>query len=153
MMETALSQARRGQLKQALAVFDRVLAESPYHPRRATMATFYYRRGLELMKAGKDASAARFFTKAVHLSPGGEFVKRARGSRSLVEARKAAQTPEARWMLIDALAHSPDLEEARSLLGELERGRERRGLLIGGIGCGGALFLAFGLLVVRRRLR
>jgi hypothetical protein len=153
-LDLALKRAEGGELKRAVAAFDRVLAENPFHPRRGEMARHYYARGQQLLKADKPGAAVMLLTKAVLLHPAGTFAERARAQLALAEARTAKGSAATRkWQLITVIARSPKLQAARKELESIQRNERRRVWLAAGIGGAAAVLVILALMIVRRRLR
>lgn len=149
----AMAASRTGSLDQAIARFDAILAAHPFHPERASMAPFYFRKGRELLASGKLNEAQAILTKAIHLDPDAGFVREARARRALAEALADRQlTSESEWKLRAALRLQPGLEQARIALRAYERRQQNRLWLAGGVGGGIAMVLLLGLTFVRRRL-
>lgn len=149
----ALKLARAGKLSQGLRRMDIVLARDPFHPRRAEMAPFYYRRARQLLEQGAPERAAALFTKALHLAPSASFADQARGRRALAEAASRHTLDSAReWKLRMALAWAPDLTQAREMLAEVEARQARRLWLAAGVGGLVSLLLVLGLVYIRRRI-
>jgi hypothetical protein len=149
----AMAASKTGSLDQAITRFDGILAAHPFHPERASMAPFYFRKGRELLASGKLNEAQAILTKAIHLDPGAAFVREARARRDLAGALADRQlTSESEWKLRAALRLQPGLEQARIALRAYERRQQQRLWLAGGVGGGVAMVLLLGLTFVRRRL-
>jgi hypothetical protein len=149
----AMAASKTGSLDQAIRRFDRILAAHPFHPERAAMAPFYFRKGRELLASGKLAEAESLLTKAIHLDPEAGFVREARARRALAEALSDRRmTSESEWKLRAALKLQPGLEQARIALRAYERRQQHRLWLAGGVGGGVAMVLLLGVVWVRRRV-
>jgi tetratricopeptide (TPR) repeat protein len=150
---SALQLAEKGDLDGALARLDRILAVEPYHGQRGAMAPLYFNRGRNALAAGRLEEAQTYFTKAVHLDPGAEFVREAKARRSLAEAlADRSMSTESEWKLRAALRQEPGLRQATLALAAYERRQQLRLWWASGIGGGIALSLIFGLTLLRRRV-
>ena len=153
-LRDAVALARGGELEDALARFDMILAASPFHPGRAEMAPHYHQRGKELFEKGKMRQATLYLTKAIHLAPSGDLVVKARAMRLVAEAiLSPAGSPARETRLRQALALVPGQQRATWELDRLHSRYRSRLTMAGGVGGALALALVFGITLALRRAR
>jgi len=151
--QQALALSKKGGGESAMARYEQLLAQDPYHPQREAMAPFYYERGKQLLERGQFSEASLMFTKALHLAPAAPFVADAKGRRALaIVLGEKSVTSEEAWQLRAAVALSPQLERAKQLLRDYQRRQQLRLWVAGGVGVVAASLLLVGLALLRRRL-
>lgn len=153
--------AEAGDWAGATAAYDRILAEAPEHPERASMATAYFQYGMALEREKKWREAAAAYSKAHGLAPEAEHANaalaghyfalgralQAEGKDGTTVLRRAAGMAPER---AEALANGSD--EDAAVLGPGHAGSGYRWMLYAGVaGCAGALVLLILGMAVRQR--
>ena len=152
-VQAALALGKKGDLKRALASFNKILASTPDHPSRDEMSPHYYTSGVRLMQAGRLREAYLHLSKAIHLTPGAKFVNDARARCLLAESLMDRDMPalHREWKLGRAVELSPTLADARLALNRVHNKQRQRLFLAGGMGGGMVLSLLLGLALLWRR--
>ncbi len=162
--QQAVGAAERGDLAAATAAYDRILAEAPEHPQRASMAETYLAHGLALEREQAWREAAAAYSKAHALLPNDSAEAKAAlaghyytlgkalaadGKASSTWLRRAAELDPERSANAatsgnDSGGDDPDASSAPAV---------RWMLYAGAAGCVGAIFLFILGVVVRQRDR
>ncbi|HWN69301.1 MAG TPA: hypothetical protein VNM90_16790, partial [Haliangium sp.] len=153
--------AEAGDWAGATAAYDRILAEAPDHPDRASMASAYvqHARALEREKKWREAAAA--YSKAHGLAPEAEHASAALAGHYFALGRALqAEGKDGTTLLRRAAGMAPERAEAlengsdedAAVLGPGRVGSEYRWMLYAGVaGCAGALVLLILGMAVRHR--
>ncbi|HZU81731.1 MAG TPA: hypothetical protein VE987_02390 [Polyangiaceae bacterium] len=156
-LDDGLAKQRAGDLDQAIAAFDEVLARQPMLDRRAEMAPAYVARAAAL-EATDPTRAIDALRRARRLEASKEAADRVESEIAYLEAQDLLSRGVADPTLLEqALALDPTNERARSALDRLrsaEQSALRRDALVGGAaGAAGFGLIAVGLvaLVMTRR--
>lgn len=154
---------KTGEVQEATAAYDKVLARMPTFPRRHEMVSAYLGHAEALAGEGKDEQAMLLLRKARRLLPPAEDAQEAKtaieAKLTFLEAKAlhAAGTPD-RFLIERAIELDPNNEEAKKMLASLEskavakqEETKQHGAAIG-VGLG-ALVLALLLIRFPRRRR
>lgn len=158
--QQAAALASAGNWEAAALAYDRVLAQNPEHPERATMAGVYLEHGKALAKAQQWSEAAAAYSKAHGLAPQAEHANQALAAHyhALGEAletagkdggpafRKAAALDPSRGWERDVG------DGGGSAHGSMRAGAPGRWMLYAGVGggAGAIIFLILGMALRRR---
>jgi tetratricopeptide (TPR) repeat protein len=148
-LDAGLGEAKEGKVAEAAARFDRILVQSPSHPRRGEMADAYLRHGEALEKAGTLREAAAAFGKAHAVAPEGPLAGKALAQHH--RARGHALQKEGKDGAAE-LARASEI--AATVASDGGADGDRSWMLYAGVGAavGGLLLLGLGL-AWRRRSR
>jgi tetratricopeptide (TPR) repeat protein len=145
----------------ATAAYDRILAEAPEHPERASMATAYFEHGQALERDKKWREAAAAYSKAHGLAPEAEHANTALAGHYFALGRVLqAEGKDGTAVLRRAVSLAPERAETLAqgsdedveVLGPARAASGHRWMLYAGVaGCAGALLLLILGVAVRHR--
>ncbi|MCG8420025.1 MAG: hypothetical protein MJE77_19015 [Proteobacteria bacterium] len=147
---SALAQA--GKWADAAAAFDRLLAQVPDHPERATIAPIYYQHAQLLAREGSWQQAAEAYSKAHGLDPDAEFAREALASHHFAVGKALeAAGKDGSAAFRQARESTPGDTRLSAQITERAQPPGRWMLYVGIAGGAGGLILLILGLAVRRR--
>ncbi|HTJ46367.1 MAG TPA: hypothetical protein VL463_29885 [Kofleriaceae bacterium] len=149
--QAAKERAKGGDLANATAVFDQLLAANPDRPWRAEMATCYFEYGKQLVSASKWRDAAAAYEKANVLDPSGANAKEAQAGHDFALGKALeAEGKDGGAALRRAASLQPDYASDKRVAEALGEGDKSPWLLYAAIAAG-VLALVFFAVGMRRR--